>query len=271
MSVRVAVVAGCEHVEEHRRLRQRDRRNGRIVTGERRQVGDLLLVGAPQRDRRGDRARGQRSDRDAEIALGQSLRDERAGHRRALVGQTAERLGDAEDGKADLVAGPQHCLRRRAGSVSRRGGRADHLGGELGDDVDEHLLVVRGCQVEDAAVRGRARAVACTAAPAGPGEGAASGGRRTEAAAGHCEDGLLGLLADAEPVEQLALGQPVHGGDGVADRVAALAGRHSVAGRPGGGGHEATVTTSYTGGQAGVRVATHTYWGVSGVVARRSS
>ena len=42
------------------------------------------------------------------------------------------------------------------------------------------------------------------------------------------EDRLLGLLAQAEPVDQVALREPVEAGDGEADRVAALGGGEAV-------------------------------------------
>ena len=74
-------------------------------------------------------------------------------------------------------------------------------------------------------------------------------------AAGDREDGALGVLADAEAVEELALGQLVHGGHRVAERVAAVAGGDSERGRgPAGGGHGGTVTLSYSCVAGSVRV-----------------
>ena len=232
-----------EHVEEHDRLGEGERRGGGFVAGERRQVRRLLLVGPPQRERGGDRAVRQGGDGDAEVTLREGLGDEGAGHRGALVGETAECLGDTEDREADLVAGLQHLGRRGAGGVRVGGRGADHLGGQLGHRVDEQLLVLGRGQVEDAPAPGGIGTGARPAPLPRAGEGAACGGRRTEAAAGDAEDHPLGLLADAQPVEDLALGELVHRGDGVPDRVPALARGDSV---PGGGGHGVTVTLSYS-------------------------
>ena len=122
------------------------------------------------------------------------------------------------------MRGGEHLGRGGAGVVRVGGRRAQHLGGELGDDVDEHLLVLGRGQVEDAARRRGRRRGRPAAAPARAGERAAGRRRGPEPAAGHGEDGLLGLLAQPDPVEQVALGQPVQRGDGVADRVARLVG-----------------------------------------------
>ncbi len=67
-------------------------------------------------------------------------------------------------------------------------------------------------------------------------EGPAGGTGGLEAAAGHREHGLLGLPAQAEPVDDLALRELVQREHGQADRVAGLAAAQSVlaAGVPGG-------------------------------------
>jgi len=56
-----------------------------------------------------------------------------------------------------------------------------------------------------------------------PGERPAGRGSRPEAAPGDREHRLLRLATQADPVEELAPGEPVQGGDGVPDRVAGLA------------------------------------------------
>src|SRR4029453_14764914 len=83
---------GAEHIEEDGGLVERERGGGDVVSGERGKVGRLLLVGAPQADRGGDRAGGERGDRQPHVAAGERLRDERPGHRRALLGDAAEGL-----------------------------------------------------------------------------------------------------------------------------------------------------------------------------------
>ena len=156
-------------------------------------------------------------DRQPQVAVRQRLGDQRAGHRGALLGDAAELLGHAEDRQPDLEAGLEHVLGGGAGLVGVGGGRAHHLGGELGDHVDEHLLVLGRGQVEDAARPG-ARG---TPAPACPRWPARANARPAVAAvrkpaAGDREDRLLGLPAQPEPVEEVALGEPVQRGDGVA-------------------------------------------------------
>ena len=154
------------------------------IAGERRQVRRLLLVGAPQRERGGDRAGGQGGDGDAEVALGERLGDEGAGHRGALVGESAERLRDAEDREADLVAGVQHLGRRGAGRVGLGGGGAHDLGGQLGTTSTSICSSSVGVRSKTPPAPARHRR-GCRPSPlAGAGEGAAGGGRRTEAAAG---------------------------------------------------------------------------------------
>src|SRR4029079_7435879 len=115
------------------------------------------------------------------------------------------------------------------------------------DHVDEHLLVLGRGQVEHAPGRRGAGASAGPPPLAGGGEDAARGGRRTEAAAGDREHGSLGVPTDSEAVEELALGQPVHRGHRVSERVATVAAGDSERVRgPAGGGHGETVTLSYS-------------------------
>ena len=241
-----------EHVEEDRRLLERQGGGRSAVLGEGRQVGLLLGLGAPQAQRRGDRARRQGGQGDAHVALAQGLGHERAGHRRALLGDTAEGLGDAEDRQADLQARLQDGLGGLAGLVGLRGRRAHDLLGVLRDHVDEHLLVLGGREVEDALAGRRGSAGACTLA-AGLLELTARGRHRPEALAGAREDDLLGLLAQTDAVEEVALGQLVQRRHGVPDRVTLLSAGQPV---PAGGRqarhealadvHAANVTVSYT-------------------------
>ena len=120
------------------------------------------------------------------------------------------------------------------------------------------LVLGRG-QVEDAARLGAGGPLPC-GPPARAGERATGGGRDPEAVAGGRVDDLLGLLAQADAVDQVALGQPVDGGDGEADGVARLAGRQPVATtRPEAveEGHDTNVTPSYTLDQRPPRGAGH--------------
>ena len=112
--------------------------------------------------------------------------------------------------------------------VRVRRGRPHDLGGELGDHVDQQLLVLGGREVELAGRLGRRRADAVLAARARPGERPAGPGHGAEPAAGDGEDRLLGLLAQPEPVEEVGLGEPAQAGDEVADRVPRLGGRDPV-------------------------------------------
>jgi hypothetical protein len=80
----------CKDVVQDGRLHQRQRRGRDVVAGERRQVGLLLLVGAPQTDRGGDGAGREGRHGEPHVALGECLGDQRAGHRRAFLGDAAE-------------------------------------------------------------------------------------------------------------------------------------------------------------------------------------
>ena len=193
--------------------------------------------------------------------MAERLGDEGAGHRRALLHDAAERLGHAEDRQADLLGGGEHLGGCGAGLVGRGGGRAQHLGGELVHDVDEHLLVLGRRQVEDAArrrvggpgARRCARPARANVRPAAVAD--------AEAVAGRGVDGLLGLLAQADAVDEVALREPVDGGDGEPDGVAASRGTTTRGDRPAGGccseGHGSNVTLSYTLDQRPPRGAGH--------------
>ena len=221
-----------EGVEEHRRLGEgqrggRDARS-RAVAGERGQVGLLLGLGAPEPDGGGDGARGEGGDGEAHVAVRQGLGDEGAGGRRALLHDAAELLGHTEGGQADVLGGGQDLRRGRARLVGRGGGGPQHLGGQLADHVEEHRLVVGRREVEDAARRG-VGGTCPGRAPSGAGEGPTGGGRHPEAVARGRVDRVLGLLAQAHPVDEVALRQPVDRGDRETDRVAGLAGGQPVA------------------------------------------
>ena len=103
---------------------------GTLVAGEGREVGRLLLVGAPQRRARWRPRRGRASaTASPRSPLRERLGHQRAGHRRALLGDAAERLGHAEDRQPDLEARLEHACgrarrrrrpRRRPGGPPRR-------------------------------------------------------------------------------------------------------------------------------------------------------
>ena len=104
-----------QRVEQGPRLEDRQRRGGDVLAGEGGQVGRLLLGGAPVADRGRDGAGGERRVGDPEVAVGEGLADQDAGHGRLLLHDAAELLGDAEHVDAELSR-----LRRaaRAGSSS---------------------------------------------------------------------------------------------------------------------------------------------------------
>ena len=84
------------------------------------------------------------------------LGDEDAGGGRPLAAHAAERLGDADERDAELGdRALEDRLRRGALGVGRGGRRAQLLGGELARRVDDHLLLVGGGEVEQAACRPR--------------------------------------------------------------------------------------------------------------------
>jgi hypothetical protein len=92
-----------QRVEQRPRLEQRQRRRGNVLAAEGRQVGRLLLGGAPVADRRGDGAGGEDGIGDTHVAVGERLGDQGAGRSRLLVHDAAELLGDAEHVDSQLV------------------------------------------------------------------------------------------------------------------------------------------------------------------------
>ena len=141
-----------ERVEQRPRLEHGDRGRRHVVADERRQVGRLLLLVAPQHQRVAHAGRGQAGDGQAHVAVCERLGDQDAGGGRALGPHAAQALGDADQGDAELGHRALDDLRRRlARVVGRRGGRAQLLGGELAGRVDDHLLLVGRGQVEQVA------------------------------------------------------------------------------------------------------------------------
>ena len=86
-----------QRVEERPRLEDRQRRRRHVLAGEGGQVGRLLLGRAPEADRGGDRAGGERRVGDPHVAVGERLADQRrwspppapASRRRAPRGRRA--------------------------------------------------------------------------------------------------------------------------------------------------------------------------------------
>ena len=136
--------------------------------------------------------------------------------------------GTPEDRQADLERRLEQVVGCGAGLVGLGGGRADHLLGELPDDVGEHLLVLARGQVEQAGVLRGGDPVA-PGGLAGAGEGAPDVAGGAEPGAGHPVDGLLAGLADAEAVDQVAGGELVQGEHGEPDGVARLVVGETVA------------------------------------------
>src|SRR5690606_2311524 len=112
---------------------------------------------------------------------------------------------------------------------------------------DQHLLVVGGRQVEDSGRPG-ARRTGARPPAACAGERAAGGGGDPETVAGGREHHLLRLLAQTDPIDEVAHRQTVDGCDGQADGVTRLARRQAVATAGAHGieeGHDPNVTPSY--------------------------
>ncbi len=116
--------AGANGVEERPRLGQRERRRGHVVTGEGRQVGGLLLLGAPQRERRwrprlepgrrrpgpchrgrAPRRRGRRPSRNARWRCRRAPRGPRAAAARPPARQRSTLSGAAVAASASAAAG----------------------------------------------------------------------------------------------------------------------------------------------------------------------
>ena len=74
-----------ERVEQRARLHDRDRRGRNVLADELGEVGGLLLLVAPQAERRGDRGGGQTGDGDAHVSLGERLAHQHGGGGRALL------------------------------------------------------------------------------------------------------------------------------------------------------------------------------------------
>jgi hypothetical protein len=199
-----------EGIEQRARLEQRERRHGRLVADERRQVARLLAGVAEQRDRGRDRRRSERCERQAGIAVGEALGDEDGRDSGALGHRAAELLGHAEHRGAELRALAQQLRRRGAGGVGLLGGRTQPLRGEVGEDLLQHLLLVVRREVEELRL-GRRRLARGTGELGGRAERPARGGRGAEAALGALVDELLNRLAQAGAVEQVEPRKSVEG------------------------------------------------------------
>ncbi len=92
--------AQVERVEQRAGFEQGQCRRRHVVADERGQVGGLLLGVAPQHERVRDGGGGQAGDREAHVAVGERLGDQRAGGDGPLAAHPAERLGHAELGDA---------------------------------------------------------------------------------------------------------------------------------------------------------------------------
>ena len=107
-----------QRVEQRPRLEDRQRRGGDVLAGEGGQVGRLLLGRAPEADRGGDRAGGERRVGDPHVAVGERLADQRRwssprplpSRRRARPGRRASRRRARSPGRAAPAAS---CARRR--------------------------------------------------------------------------------------------------------------------------------------------------------------
>lgn len=86
------------------------------------------------------------------------------------------------------------------------------LRGIITDHVDEHLLILGGCDVEQALVGSRADSLARDLLP-GLGESATGGGDGPKAGARNREHSVFGSLAQAELVQELATGHLAHAVD----------------------------------------------------------
>ena len=149
-----------ERVEEHRRLGDRRApRPGPSLAGEGRQVGLLLLLGAPEPERGGDGAGREGRDGEPHVAVGERLGDEGAGHRRALLHDAAERLGHAEDRAGRSPGRPRGRRpgRRRRRRPRRPPGRSTSAANSATTSTSICSSSV-GVQVEDPAGLRRVRA-----------------------------------------------------------------------------------------------------------------
>ena len=189
-----------EGVEQRVRLHDRQRRGRDVLAHERGQVGGLLLGVAPQAERGRDRGRGQAGDGDAHVALGQRLAHQHGGGRGALRHGTAELLGDADHGQAELVGLTEQligCGTRRvglAGDGPQPGER------EVARGAAQQLLLVGGLEVEQVIARAP-RLAGRTREALGGGEGASGlGGGAAGRLAGAVQQ-AHGGLAQPEPVD----------------------------------------------------------------------
>ena len=238
-----------------------------VVAGERRQVGLLLLVGPPQRRARwrpsrapGWRRRGP--GRPGRAPRRRGCRPSRSAPRRCRRATPGRpRIGSPISRPA-----VEHLVGRGAGRRRRRR--------PPGRTTSAANSVTTSTSICSSSVGVRSKTPLAGAAPgagagppplAGAGEGAAGGGRRAEPAAGDREDGLLGLLAQAEPVEERRSGRA---GSGRRRRSRSGRGRlgwttvPAAGRRPAGGGHAGNCNSElHVGYGVGTRVTAHTRWG----------
>ena len=177
-----------QRVEERPRLEDRQRRGGHVLAGEGGQVGRLLVGAAPVADRGRDGAGRERRVGDPEVAVGERLADQDAGHRGLLVHDAAELLGDAEHVDAELRRSG-----RAAPSGSRRSASASSAAGRIFSSAKERPASWNICCSSSGVTSKRparlARRLAGRFAQLlGRLEGAAGGGRGAEAALGRLEE-----------------------------------------------------------------------------------
>ena len=161
-----AVTAGGAHrgglrrgrVEQGMRLGDRNTGLRDVLPGELLQIRGLLVGAAPVRQRGCDAAGRQDRQCQTHVAVGEGFGDERVGDRAAVFGDPLEVLGDVDGRDAEFGGFRDEVGRVHGRFVGVVCGGSQDLFGELVDRLDDHLLVVVGCQVE---VVGTARGPRC--------------------------------------------------------------------------------------------------------------
>ena len=196
-------------VEQDDRLGEGERGGRRAVADEGRQVRGLLVGAAPQADavrpqpgpgrRRRGRGRRGRAPRPTRTPL---TTDRSAVRPPSDSGTPSCHMPRSAAAATRLVGG-----RVRAVGVVR--GRADPLGGELADDLREHLLL-RAPAVRSNRSRATAGGLRAARSPGPPAFGERPRGLRrgTHADPGRVERGALGPAAQTPPVQDRGLGEP---------------------------------------------------------------
>ena len=163
-----------------------------------------MLVGVAELgEHRRDSTGGEDRQREPHVAVRQRLGDEGVGDGGALLGDAVVVLGDLDRGDAELGGLGGQARGIAGGVVGLPGGRAQDLLGELGDRLDDHLLVVVGGEVEVVRTRRRRQPGGRAAESLDLGELPGGGAHRGEAVL-HAE-----LQHAVEPVAQAATVQQV--------------------------------------------------------------